>query len=245
MRSARLEGRDVERLLGMRGRHARTSGWSDVATLLSALRSDPVPGEVAAEAQAVVAIAAVIRSHPGTPASNLAALRSPAKRRGRSATERLAASFVAAVLAGTTALVVVGGFPHSAVQSAAGVGTGTRRHGSVHRPGGAGAGLGDQPSTGRTSTRRSTSTAMPDPNGAKSGVAATGRTKPATGGGHRSRGQRFGTGSGTGSSPDGGRTRGGDRGNGKDRGKGNDGRLDRGGRRESKTRHSRSGGHHN
>ena len=245
MWSARLEGRDVERLLGRRGLPARASGWSDVATFLSALRSDPASDETAAEAQAVLAIAAVIRSHPGTPASTLAAVRSPARRRGRSATERLAASFVAAVLAGTTALVVVGGFPHSAVQSAAGLGAGTRTHGSVHRPDGAGAGLGDRPSTGRISTRRSTPTTVPDPNAVKSTVAATGRTKPATRSGHRSDGQRSGTGSGRGSWSDGGGTRGGDRGNGKDRGKGNDGRLDGGGRRESKTRQSRSGGHHN
>ena len=94
MGPTRLEAKGIDRLLSP-GRAGDPlsgnplSGWP--AQLLDTLRAGPSPDEVAGEAQAVLSIAALIRSHPVAPPSNLAAVRPSERNRPRSLTERFAA----------------------------------------------------------------------------------------------------------------------------------------------------------
>lgn len=252
MGSPRFEANDIDRLLAPgrssapSGNHPLT-GWSDVAHLLESLRAAPSRDEVAGEAQAVLSIAALIRSNSAASPSNLAAVRHSERNRPRSWTEKFAASVIAVALATTTGLVVVGVFPHSGGRSAAGVETSTGTHEGVRIPESADRGPSPRSAGGRLSHERSRFAVSPETSPVKTKTKAqgTGAPRPAQ---TRGSGSGSGTGSGTGTGSDqgGGHTWGGDRGQGKDRGQGNDDRLiGGGGHRKSESRPSRSGGHHN
>jgi len=225
---------DIDGLLReQRGFGPPRSDWSSVARLLEPLRADPTPNELAGEEQAILAIAALIRAHPVTSASSLANPRAPANHGARSLTEKIAVSLIAAALAGTTSLVVVGALPHSAGRAASGLPATI----GVHDPTGISEATGATRSLGpviaRGSGERLRVAVVSKSTHAKEGSAGqvTGKSRPVKSEAH---------GSGSGQSGD--RTRGGDRGQGKDRGWGNDDRqVSGGGHAKSKTSQPKGG----
>jgi hypothetical protein len=238
MRSGHTLAIDIDGLLSeQRGFGPPRSDWSSVARLLEPLRADATPDEIAGEEQAIIAIAALIRAHPVTSLSSLANLRAPANHGARSLTEKIAVSLIAAALAGTTSLVVVGALPHSAGRAASGLPATIGAHGPTGISEAAGATRSPGPVIARGSGERLTVSVVPKPTPSKGSSVGKGSGK--------SRAVKTGPhGQGSGSGQGEGRTQGGDRGQGKDRGKGNDDRLvsDKGHRKGNSSQSK--GGHH-
>ena len=90
------------------------SQGTDLDRLLGALRADPSPDELAGEGQAIISIAAWVRSHQVTPVPGLAMPRVGIRHGTRALTARVATSVISAAFVATSGLVVAGALPDPA-----------------------------------------------------------------------------------------------------------------------------------